>query len=489
MNEFDDLEDFYDGDNAKYIAERDRILAEFEEFLMNGNQESDYDLYDWIMIADYAMDVDNSFLLNEAISRGMRAYPDSPELRDRQLLLYAQTLNEEETRKAFMAAYNAGAPSKMVCLYKTYYDWLDLPKKSATSKRGYKEISEVAFDGEKLFDIEIIEIVKILSWMGAIRYFAKDIAKWESHVHNTEMLWYEVMTEALTCGEHQLAETLADKLVAEYPYNCLYWMMKAQSIISRSLREKCVDKDIVLPRLDEVLTILETVLAINPDDEKAKALKDKTVNMRQMIESGQLDLDADDEENLTFNYDRQPWDLMTLMELRALLDSPDPAAEDLIDAWLHFQTAMLADRDQCRNPENINVVALIETLYMLRYGDEVDYLLSRINAITDIEFQELMPVRVLRLLQNGHPIEATELFTKIDTMSDAFEGMNPTKFLLSIIIEKYIGLRDEAIEISGQFVPQMVQYRLQDNAYKGNIFEHVNPCVLDYFISNFVYSN
>lgn len=487
MDEFDDLDGFDDGNNESYLAERDRFIAEFESKLLAGRTDFGYDMFDWVMLADYAMDVENIFVISEAVNRGLQAFPNSNELRDRRLLFYTHILNDEDLRKAFTAAYNQDSPSKLVRMYMAYYNWRDLPKRSATAKRGYKELAEAVFDGEKLYDIDIIEVIRILSWMKAVKYLIKDIKKWEDSVHNIEMLWYEVLPEAFAIGELEFAESIADKLVSEYPYNRQYWMMKAQSIISRLVKEHSADKNKVLPRFDEVLNILDTVLAIEPQDEAAMALRHKTLDLRDSLAVGQLSLE-DIEEDLTYNPDRKPWDVMTLNELRALLESADAAAETILRDWVSYQVDLITGGVTDENYPQVNLIELVKAVYLLRYNDGVDFLLDIVQDYTDKDIEGLLPIRVLRLLANGDPLKATELFTHIDNLMP-WGDLNPTKLLLSVVIEHHMRLYEEGAKLASQLTAQAVTH-LADLSKPGrNIFAYVDPCVIDYFITYCAFIN
>lgn len=488
MDEFDDIDDFDDGNNEKYMSERDNFLNEFRQSLIKGETGFHYDLYDWVMLADYAQDVDDSFLRNEAINRGLQAFPDSPELLDRRLLLYAETLSPEDTCVAFTSAYNSGIHTKLVRMYHAYYLWTDLPGRTATPKRGYKDLSEVLFDGEKLYDLEIIEALRLISQMGAFNYLEKDYSRWEANVLNKEMLWYETFPEACSAFRYGFAEKIADKLVADYPYNRQYWMMKAQSIISQTISRNNIKDKKALSRLDEVTNTIETILAIEPNDEEALALRNKTLELKKSIEDEIAHIS--EKGPLGYNPDRQPWDPMSLDELRALLAKLDMKTQDIIEKWVEFQIFIInVDTKRPRKSDSVlNIYGLLESLYLLGELEDVDYLLAEIDVALincDGDNQPVLPLKVLRLIQQGQVEEATQLFTQISSLSP-WGGLNPTKLLLSVIVENRLELHDEAMELMIKFREEAVDYRLNYYTVGDSIFKHVDSCVLDYFITKFV---
>ena len=486
MADFNDFDGINDGNLDNYLSERDRFLNEFERALIAGQTHFDYDKYDWVMLADYAQDRSDSFLLNEAINLGLKYFPESPELMDRRLLSYAQSFTDEEKKSAFIAAYHRPNPTKLVRMYKCYYDWKDKLPDKVSDKLAYRAMCDVIFDGEKLQDSEIIEVIALLDDMNAIKFISKDLEKWEAEVHNCEMLWYELFYAVSERNDYHMAEKIVDKLISEFPYNRNYWIMKARTIMTKTINKGVANRQMLMKRVDEVLNIVDTVLAIEPEDEEALAIRKKTLEIREAV-ANDKDFAKNRRNDIKVLLSRKTEDPMPFASLLDLMENGSNKALNLVVDWIEYQVYLLEQKQTPEEQRNNELIASIEGMFMLDNAKIVDFMLATVDACATTDIRQLWPVRILMYLVHDEPLKATENLCRLDDPNGE-DDLNPTKLLLSALIESHVKLYSDSIKIMEKFENAALAYRTSAENKSGNIFERINPCVTDFFTKHYLYT-
>lgn len=484
-SDFDDLDEWKDGsDHNQYLQERDETLEEFRKKLMSGTTSWDYEESDWMILADYALDTDNRFLFNEAITRGLIEYPDSSALQDRRLVGMFNEYEEDELRQAVSVAVAMPSPSKLARIYQAFYDWKDTSRRTATAKRGYKIIEDILIDGETVYDIELIEAVKILEQMQALKYIALELPKWENVVYNPEMLWYEVAVTALDNALPQVAEKCIDKLNTEYPYNLLYWVLKSRQLYLALLQDEKAGKKEIIQKTDEIISVIETALAIDPEDEHANLLRTKVLTLRQNIEKNVSDDEGtagspDDEILLG----RKPSDPMGSRQLMALLCHHNFKAHEVITDWISSRIHSI----EKKRTDNKNISTKdedlynnINILYITGNKEWVDILVGCVYEGATLEHYDLNPVVALRLIERGNYDEAANF---IENMPGETSIDNPNKLLLAAIFHKKVhgNIRNYCSE---EFCRRLVEMIEQGANMYMMISGRIHPVILSYLLND-----
>lgn len=274
----DDGPAFDDGSSSRYDDERNETLRSFAEQLCGDPRTIRYSEDEWIMLADYADDVDNFYLYSEAVIRGLQAYPDSVELADRHLMLLNRICRPDELCTAFEAAAGRPGASKIARLYDYFYQWSyrDEYSDAPNPEKLYNALRSIMLDGENLTDQEAIETVRVAADMGVLSLVVKDMDQWTAMMDYPETFRYELCATAFERCDVDSASSMAEILVENYPYNFRYWILKCRIELMRATDISDDKQSKAL--IDEAVNSVETAIAINPDNEEA-------VSLRQRIEA------------------------------------------------------------------------------------------------------------------------------------------------------------------------------------------------------------
>lgn len=493
MSSYEDdefIENFDDGNHEEYLRERDRILAEFEEKLMEGSSYFGYDEYEWAMLADYASDINNMFLFTEAVFRGLIAFPDSKILWDRRMMLLNEICNPDELANVYKAECSRREPSKIALINNALYELRDRLGADVSDEDAYRMLCDIVFDGEKLTDVEIIEAVKVVDSLNLVRFVADDLQKWEKESFYEEMLWYELFTVAIESRMNDFAELLIEKLTATFPYNSLYWMQKGRVCVCRAMDEPDgpLWKDNAVSKLDDALNAIDTALAINPDDKDAKKIRDKASRVREsfVAESGRVRALASAElifdENVADVYNQGAF----YVSLKENLVSGDKESLEIVSQWVRdeLKHSWLYDDVAFRDSDKpFGLSALVETLYITGSYNETDLLLGIIDkeAEADVVTDEIETVRILRSIERGKIVEATEILQRLNNPNNTyFPDCN--KLILSIIIQRVAGLHDDADEFCGKLFDIVSSCLLSKDIEMAAVIKTVRPAILHYLL-------
>lgn len=438
---FDDMPDFDDGSHGNYLEERDRMLAEFEQNLLSAPYSLDYDEEEWIMLADYASDVDNFYLFSEAVMRGLVAFPDSPDLNDRRYQMLDDTCAAPELYRFFTSVASRPDATKTARMYQVYYTWLEKSKKK-DSKAGYRHLCRVLFDSVTLSDFEIIEAVKLVDRMDAIQLLFDDLAKWERNSEYNETLWNELTNTAFDIGLDDIAAVTCEKLVSNFPFNFFYWVLKSRIFMMKSARN-FNDIDRSLSDIDEAINSIETALAIDPRDKTALALQIHLEDVRMNLLSQGAEAEGETFDDPEDHNRADDLFIATLPDgiekqlsaelLRTLVDSQLPKANYILSEWVKYQCRVLDNDVPDENfddyPDLYNVV---DALYVEGRYDVVDFMLSFVELYSDIKSHpSLFTVRFLRFIDKNEIDRAEELFKEICRINFS---QSPNTMLLARIL-------------------------------------------------------
>lgn len=427
MQRFDDDidgPDFDDGSSSRYDDERNEMLRVFSEQLCGDPRTIRYDEEEWIMLADYADDVDNFYLFSEAVIRGLQAFPDSAELADRHLMLLNRICRSDELRTAFDAAAARPGASKIARLYNYFYHWTDPDDKfiPVGQDAHYNNIRAIMLDGESLTDQEVIEAVRVLAEMGLTRIVADDMDLWTRMTDFPETFRYELAATAFEHYDSDTALRMADILVEEYPYNFRYWILRCR--IEMLKAAEVTDKDEASLYYDEAINSVDTALAINPDDTEAAALRNnidiQRVRCARKNGADTTSIMVDTNGNVidvkTF-LKATPVDLiisrMSVEMLVYLFDSNNDDARAIIAEWVKHE---FESCDSCNSLSIPRIYAFTIALYVLDRVNDVDFVLdaAREACKTGSFYEELMPIELVRHIETSRLDEADRLMTAVE---------------------------------------------------------------------------
>lgn len=460
----DDKPDFDDGSPGDFDIERTRMLAEFEERLATEPRLLNYDEDEWIMLADYAQDVDNLYLFSEAVIRGLTAYPDSADLSDRRLLLFNQICRPDELRKAFGAASSAPGATKIARLYRAYYKWQDA--KDPNPEQAYREIRAIALDSDRLTDQETIETVRILADMYALSFMADEIDLWAAEIEFPETLWYELSATALEHSQYKIAATAVDHLTDAFPYNQKYWLLSARihhacSYDSENVAEQRAE-------LDRAIDDTDTAAAIDPDDSEVAAF-------REFMDNCTKNAGREHAENIMlYDTDGNPLTAAQLVEsvgkdsllsqmspriLIYLFDEGTPVADNLIADWVTYMYDRLIEANKFifSDMQAYNFYDFIDALYLFDRVTYVDRLLQLADdTFTDVSvYQPLIKLSLIRAIEKNNTARIKQLLPRLD---DENLGHDVNNDLLRAIADKALGHKQQS--------------RVSYNNYSLTIFYH-----------------
>lgn len=488
------LDDLDGADNEAYIAERDTALAEFREQLFDNVSRFDYDEYQWISLFDYADDAGETYLADRAVTLGLIQYPDSGPLDDRRLYQLFDIYGPEDSREAFRNTLkHSDMPTRYVRMQNKYYDWQELPATADKPQRGYKAVSQILLeddDKSKIQDFDIIEAIRILTDMEALPYMARDMEKWEKRCYSKEMLWCEFANAANDINRSDMVLPVVEKLISEFPYNRMYWMMKARALTAETMNHGVTSLDEATGKIDELINIFDTALAIDPDDEMATLMREKIVSARdQMAQEALIKSPCGDISSLPV-LARKPSDPMSLTDLMQLFDINTDESTQIIRSWVSYQIGMLdSDAEDTWSSsflEQPGFYELIEALYMQGRTTEVDAILNIIADVTKEEHYALYPLMALRCIEEGQYLFASQYIMNLSTELPSFR-LNPTKLLLSLILEKHLHPEGNDVRaLENAFITELTGYHTEIDSKSKSFLGCVNPAVTYYFIKYFV---
>ncbi len=419
-NEHED-EDINDGSgHQEYLEERQRALDEFADRLANDPTSLNYTEEDWVMLAAYASDVDNFYLLSEAVTRGLIEYPDSPDLNDRRLLMMVDTCNPTELRQVFDAAVARPNPSKIARMYKAFYDWQDAMIEKAPAEDIYRTIKEIAIDEDHLTDQEIIEAVGLIREADKLALLFDDIDTWAKHSFYVDTLWYEVAGNASESGQYEIAVAATQKLTELAPYNDVYWMHHAGTLLMHAADEqRGLNRDLVVQAHDA----FETALAINPDNPDADKFRNKI--MTAFAAMGEI-VGADEDQS-----EKEVAAKMTPELFLGLTANFNAQAKKILTEWVKQRCSNYFAVDPNPYLHANDLLSNLAALYVAENYDVMDYLLALTGReILNTEFfTAIYPLLALRLLDKNEPNQALKLLECLDD--------DMTEPVMSHLIMKY----------------------------------------------------
>jgi len=422
----DDIDgpDFDDGSSSRYDDERDEMLRVFGEQLCGDPRTIRYDEDEWIMLADYADDIDNFYLFSEAVIRGLQAYPDSAELADRHLLLLNRICRSDELRTAFDAAAGRPGASKIARLYDYFYRWatLDSHEKPTTQTEHYNNIRGIMLDGESLTDQEVIEAVRVLGEMELLREVTDDMDSWTHMTDFPETFRYELAATAFERYDSITAMRLADILVQEYPYNFRYWILRSRIELLKA--SEATDQADATRYYDDAINSVDTALAINPDDAEASSLRNHIDIMRRNrahkngtdTTSIMVDTDGNTIDINTF-LKATPVELivskMSVEMLVYLFDSNNDDARAVITEWIKSEFESCDSLDSMAVPR---IYAYTIALYILDRVTDVDFILDTARAAcTSLTYyNEFLLLELARHLEMSRLDDADRVMANIE---------------------------------------------------------------------------
>lgn len=488
-NIYDDFPESFDGsENESYIAEREKSLDDFRERLLDGETRFDFDEDQWITLIDYADDSGDKYVFHEAMWRSLTAFPDSDALNDRRLLGLFDTLDDEELCLAFRVALAAEHPSRFVRMQNAYFDWTKLPDEQQTSDDGYRRLCDIVFDGDRIPDFDIIESVRIIADMQALQLMADDLERWEKKCYNPEMLWYEVVNTAIDNSLWNIALPVVEKLISRFPYNPVYWNFKARILVGLAVVTPVESVEVTLEKMDEIMSTVDTVLAIKPDDLLGLTLKNRLERLREGLmksispgESNQADISA-------YALARQASDPMAYEDLVEFFEAATPKALDKIREWVRFQLELIEKDDE--NEDDIlnyypNFYNYIETLYIGGHNDSADVMLAIVDEFATEEHPALYPLRIVRLIEKGEIEKVPRLLDKISQTRGRFP-FNPTRILLTACLKTEEGFPGEVTELLDFLDRELVFNNDIDDESMQQIVGYINPAVLHFILRRYL---
>lgn len=500
----DNFADLDGSENDAYLLRRDEFIEKFRYALAGGQTRYNFSEDRWIRLIDYADDIGDGYLYDMAATLGMAEYPYSRDLYDRRLYGMAGVYSDSFMETVIEGAAKEENASRYVRMRAAYYSWRNLDKRKATALKAYKMIFETLVkdsqDSSKIQDFDIIEAVSIISEVKALKYMAKDMEKWEKRTYNREMLWYEFVNAAHEADANDLAMPVIEKLITDYPYNRLYWMLKARVLTSETLEKGNATLEEAMDRIDEIIGIFDTALAIDPDDETAKSLKAKIVETRENLAYEAVAQSVVNGGNHAPELDRRPEDTMQFMDLVKLFDLDSDEALAVIDAWAIRQIRLLdsdddlGDTDVNEHPDFYN---LVESLYMSGRPEAVDHLLELLERESDKKHLPLAPVAMLRHLDNFRFDEAIIVLSEIPAEHPTLKW-NPTKLILTFILHDVMETNlshnagNEMEEMQNTktffniFFHELIKHHSRVNPESDRFMSHVNPTLLFYLSRYFV---
>lgn len=478
MKFFDDnLPEFsgeFDDEAEGLAAERERMLARFEEQLLN-DEEFEYDEGEWALLADYASDVDNLYLQNEAITLGLSEFPDSPHLEDRRLLMLYKFSAPENARTPFRIAATRPDATKLVRIYNAFFDWEDTPDDKKDAGKLYNEVCDILFDEDIVLDLDMVESIHIFEEAGALHFMGADIERWEKHSPNKELLWYEYTTIALENALFDPAEENVEKLISEFPYNCLYWMIKARILILKSLGIGKPGTPVFSDNIDEVLGIIDTVLAINPKDMHALKLREKVMEMKEAMT-------VDTEATVKTFCEGIP-DVMTLPDLLDIAEKDTPAARNNLRDWVCREMTFTGATHEPTRQNSF--YTLVEALYFNELTDALDFILDIVNSLSDGLCLPLSAVMFLRHIEKCEFDSAEAILGRIkDEYPD--KTITSTCMMMATIFAIETGNKVLAMMCNSSIMSHLLELKLESiETYKEYIGD-LNPCLLFYLTKNYM---
>lgn len=473
MEDEDNIPDWLDdGNHDSYLNERDFKLNQFRDRLVAGDDTFYYDEDEWIMLADYASDIEDFFLYNEAVTRGLINFPNSVDLQDRRLLGMMEACSSNEMRMAFSAAAaRTDNPSKFVRLSLAFYSWEDLPEGERSADKGYEMVCNEVLDGFKLQDFDVIETVKVVEQMDALTLMVRDMKLWEDNCEYPEMLWYEIMSAGIENELSAIAEPAVEKLTAEFPYNCTYWMYKARIMTMKLSNSPYSDAPTMKKAVDEIIEVIDTALAIDPDDPEANEVKQRILGIRNDLGTSAY---------IIGTQRRRPEQPMALRELLDLINDKSPKAAITIMQWiLHEVKKFETDIDEVDFRMRTNLTDLLECLYILGILDSVDSFVALITAQATIPHPTVQYLVALRHIENERFDEAAGVIESIPTFAPD-GSIDPNKKLLLMLLNRKTGVETELrhYHTIGNHLLNVLTDNYPENA------RIVSPSVLNYITVN-----
>lgn len=434
----DDGQEFEGGYDSRFESRRAAMLADFEKQLATDPRLIHYDEDEWIILADYASDLDNFYLLSEAVMRGLIAFPDSRELADRHLLLLNDVCRPSELRKVFETAGSLPEASKIARMYRQYYRWEDT-EGDIPEEQAYRNMQGVALDSFRLTDQETIEAVRIMANMGVLHLMARDIELWLNEVEYRETLLYEITATAFDQSLYDLATTMVEKMVDEYPYNQKYWLLKARIHTMHALsvdKDNAMDADTVTELYHEACYAVETAIAIDPHDAEAHKLQElmdsriagEAMRLRTLLAEARADdspVVADNavvEELLKHLPADKIMSWMTPEVMAMFVESGLPEAMDMISRWVGLQmeglaSGLMPDADALGQFSFCDALGM---LYVLDHTDMLDDILATVRPVlVDAPaYESMLVIETVRALERGELQTAERLLAKLGKCLD-----------------------------------------------------------------------
>lgn len=470
----DDEEDLNDGSgHEEYLAERQRALDDFAERLAAEPSSLYYSEEDWVMLAAYASDVDNFYLLSEAVTRGLIAYPDSPDLNDRRLLMLVDTCTPAELRQVFKAAVANPNASKIARMYKALYDWEDAADLREDPAAFYRRIKEIAIDEDHLTDQEIIEAIHILKAADCLEVLSTDIDVWVKHSFYVDTLWYEMAGNAIEAARYDIASAATRVLTEIAPYNDMYWMLHARALLMRSTLEAHGSKE-MLKYADEARDAFETALAINPANPDAKLFDANLLSLTVTVAGDKKDL------LLAGESTEQLVNEMTPQLFGALAANFTDKSREIFLEWVKRKCSELSQYDPKPYDIIYEIVNYCGILYATSCYEAVDYILAVADDILeDSEYRHLLePLNILRLLDKNEPEKALKVFKSLDSVvTDP-----PTEhFTLRYLVYNLLGDKRKASEAYLNIQHQGMIFYL-DDPYRAETY--LSPALLHHLLTH-----
>lgn len=345
------------------IEDPSLLLNNFEKLLESDPRTITLEEDEWAELADLAMDADNQFLFFQAVLWGLRAYPESEQLRDREAIFTAEILDLTESPDVFKTLSRRPYASRLSKLY-----LLDFSNKIKNPASFYKSIKQLMLSDTLIADHEVIELVRILVDNDCLEYLIEELELWEKSVDNKEILWYEIAEDAFEAFYYEPGLEIVAKLNNSYPYNPDYWVLKAR-LLNGLIMENIFDADVT--HFAELgLDAVETALAIDPKHSEAlklhqffsKSGKGTTEKQKEFSDTTIVLLEQaiskDDKEKVRelLEIIPQAWFFRNMKDYLylSIQEVGNSKSEEILNSWIEYELALKDNPAIVNRVYNIN---------------------------------------------------------------------------------------------------------------------------------------